>query len=298
MNCPNCNKEVLADRLFCNWCEVFIPKPSVGKKTGLFGRWFATFIDPIIALILYLMVKAIFGKAEGTSVNTPTIVMIIVVLVAYGGFFFWLLSKGTTPGKWLIGVNVVGKLDGNYPGLWRMILREIVGKFVSGLFLGFGYFWAIWDKDSQSWHDKIAGTVVVRIEKPILLSRMLIGATFVVFIASVSFLGYLKRLHRSMAYFQTVGEYVQQGKLDDAITILKDTLSKNQRIAEAHAALGMIYNKKDMLDEALSELKTALNIKPDLINVYQEMYLIYKKKGMEEEAKSALNSYEKLKVSR
>jgi Tfp pilus assembly protein PilF len=79
---------------------------------------------------------------------------------------------------------------------------------------------------------------------------------------------------------------------------LKNTLSKNQRIAEAHAALGMIYNKKDMLDEALSELKTALNINPDLINIYQEMYLVYKKKGMEEEAQRALNSYEKLKESR
>ena len=130
------------------------------------------------------------------------------------------------------------------------------------------------------------------------LLYLLIGATCVVFLASVSFFIYLKRLHRAAAYFQTVGEYVQQGKLDDAIVILKNTLSKNQRIAEAHAALGMIYNKKDMLDEALSELKTALNIKPDLIAIYQEMYLVYKKKGMEEEAQRALNSYEKLKGSR
>jgi len=130
------------------------------------------------------------------------------------------------------------------------------------------------------------------------LMYLLIGATCVVFLASISFLIYLKRLHRSAAYFQTVGEYVQQGKLDDAIAILKDTLSKNQRIAEAHAALGMIYNKKDMLDEALSELKTALNIKPDLISIYQEMYLVYKKKGMEDEAKSALESYERLKGSK
>ena len=130
------------------------------------------------------------------------------------------------------------------------------------------------------------------------LLYLLIGATCVVFLVSISFLIYIKRLHRSVSYFQTVGEYVQQGKLDDAIAVLKDTLSKNHHIAEAHAALGMIYNKKDMLDEALSELTIALNIKPDLIAIYQEMYLVYKKKGMEEEAKNALNSYEKLKGSR
>jgi tetratricopeptide (TPR) repeat protein len=98
-----------------------------------------------------------------------------------------------------------------------------------------------------------------------------------------------------MSYFQTVGQYVQQGRLDDAIVILKDTLNKNPRVAEAHAALGMIYNKKDILDDALAELKTALTIKPDLVNIYQEMYLIYRKKGMEEEANQALNSYNRLK---
>ena len=127
---------------------------------------------------------------------------------------------------------------------------------------------------------------------------LIIGATCVVFLASISFFIYLKRLHRATAYFQTVGEYVQQGKLDDAIIILKNTLSKNQRIAEAHAALGDDLQQKDMLDEALSELKIALNINPDLINIYQEMYLVYKKKGMEEEAQRALNSYEKLKGGR
>lgn len=43
-----------------------------------------------------------------------------------------------------------------------MLLRETLGKFVSSLFLGLGMFWAIWDKDRQTWHDKIAGTVVIR----------------------------------------------------------------------------------------------------------------------------------------
>ncbi len=114
-------------------------------------------------------------------------------------------------------------------------------------------------------------------------------------LVSVGFFLYIKRLHRSMSYFETVGHYVQQGKLDDAIAVLKDTVSKNHYNAEAHAALGMIYNTKDLLDEALEELRTALTIKPDLIAVYQEMYLVYKKKGMEEEANKALASYEKLK---
>lgn len=101
-----------------------------------------------------------------------------------------------------------------------------------------------------------------------------------------------------MAYLQTAGQYVQQGKLDEAIAILKDTLRKNRYNAEAHAALGMIYHKKKLLDDALTEFETALVLNPDLINIYQEMYLIYKKKGMEDEANRALGSYERLKGSK
>jgi hypothetical protein len=43
-----------------------------------------------------------------------------------------------------------------------MLVRELIGKLVSGFFAGLGFFWAIWDRDSQAWHDKLAGTVVVR----------------------------------------------------------------------------------------------------------------------------------------
>lgn len=127
---------------------------------------------------------------------------------------------------------------------------------------------------------------------------LIIGASFMILLVSVGFLIHLKRLHSSLSYIQAVGQYVQQGKLDEAIVLLTDTLNKNPRNAEAHAALGMIYNKKDLCDDALSEFKTALSIKPDLFVIYQEMYLAYKKKGMEDEAKSALDSYERLRGAR
>ena len=130
------------------------------------------------------------------------------------------------------------------------------------------------------------------------MTLLLIGAALVILLISISFLVYIKRLHRSASHFQTIGEYVQQGKLDEAVAVLKESLSKNHFNAEAHAALGMIYNKKDLLDDALTELKTALTINPDLISIYQEMYLIYKKKGMEDEADSVLASYERLKESK
>ncbi len=162
MNCPSCSKEIVADRLFCHWCETFILNPQSGKKAGLFRRWFASAIDPLLGIILYFIVAGVLGGAASALGGGAAVSTIIMVTIGYGIFFLWFLSKGMTPGKWILGEQVVEKLNGNYPGIWRMVLRETIGKFISGLFLGLGYFWAIWDKDNQAWHDKIAGTVVVK----------------------------------------------------------------------------------------------------------------------------------------
>jgi len=62
MNCPNCKKEVVADKLFCTLCEAFIPK--IGKKAGIFRRGLATTIDSLIAIILFFIVVGILGGAS------------------------------------------------------------------------------------------------------------------------------------------------------------------------------------------------------------------------------------------
>lgn len=96
---------------------------------------------------------------------------------------------------------------------------------------------------------------------------------------------------------QTLEQSIQQlpeGKVDNAVAALKETLNKNPMYAEARVALGMLYTRKGMHDEAITEFKSALTINPELTSIYQELYLVYKKKGLEEEAKKALASYEKL----
>lgn len=87
---------------------------------------------------------------------------LFLAFLGYVIFALWFLAQGKTPGRWLVRVRVVDKRQGSIPGLGRMLVRETVGKLVSGFFLGIGYFWAIFDRDGQAWHDKIAGTVVLR----------------------------------------------------------------------------------------------------------------------------------------
>ena len=159
MICPSCSKEIVPDAVFCVWCSVFVPSPQDGKKANLFARWFALTIDPLVAVILYFLGVGFVGAMS----KNLGIVAAIVLPIVYAIWFLSLFRQGMTPGKQLMGLQVVNCQTGEIPGFGRMFLREIVGRFVSALFFGVGYFWAIFDKNAQAWHDKIAGTVVLRI---------------------------------------------------------------------------------------------------------------------------------------
>ena len=159
MMCPSCNKEIAPESFFCIWCSDFVPAPTLGTKANLFARWIALAIDPLIAFVLYFIGVGIFGSMS----QDLGVAAVIILPFVYFVWFLSLFKNGQTPGKKLLGLRVVNYQTGAMPGFARMFLREIVGRFLSGLFLGLGYFWAIFDKNSQTWHDKLAGTAVIKL---------------------------------------------------------------------------------------------------------------------------------------
>ena len=78
--------------------------------------------------------------------------------------FFWVRS-GQTPGKRLLHLKVVRR-DGQ-PLSWGTAIARYLGYIVSALPLYLGFLWILWDRNKQGFHDKIAGTVVVRTYQPI-----------------------------------------------------------------------------------------------------------------------------------
>lgn len=162
MQCPACDKQVPSDRRFCPWCERFIPEPRVGTKAGFGRRLMATILDSVLFWVLFLLVMAVAASAFAAVGDVGGFLFgVFLAGIGYVIVLLWFLSRGLTPGKYLVGEQVVDHLSGGYPGLGKMLAREVFGKVVSGLFFGVGYFWAIWDPNGQAWHDKIAGTVVV-----------------------------------------------------------------------------------------------------------------------------------------
>jgi uncharacterized RDD family membrane protein YckC len=73
---------------------------------------------------------------------------------------FWRF-RGATPGKMLIGAKIVTADGLAQPSTGRLIGR-FLAYFVSIFPACLGFLWIAFDKRKQGWHDKIAGTVVIR----------------------------------------------------------------------------------------------------------------------------------------
>jgi uncharacterized RDD family membrane protein YckC len=161
MTCPNpsCAKEMPLESFFCVWCGSYAPVPGMGEKPNLFARFLALVIDPAIGWVLYLLAIGMFGIIAAEL----GLMMAILFPLAYAVWFVTLLRQGLTPGKKMMGLQVVQQSTGRIPGFGKMFLREVIGRILSGLFLGVGYLWALVDKNGQAFHDKLAGTVVVKL---------------------------------------------------------------------------------------------------------------------------------------
>ena len=60
-----------------------------------------------------------------------------------------------------LGVLVLDENDGSYIGTKRAVYRGLM-SYVSQLVLLLGYLSMLWDPKKQTWHDKVAKSVVVK----------------------------------------------------------------------------------------------------------------------------------------
>ena len=177
MFCPKCGNKQLSEARFCASCGAQLqplappapyhePRPAiaVGKDAyaGFWMRFVAWIIDQIcvalglwgiFSLLRLLYPATLYQQVSGATTSFILLALYYVILTAV---------RGQTVGKIALGIRVVGK-DGEAPGLGYAVLREVVGKFISAIALFLGFLWIGCDKEKQGWHDKIAGTRVIKI---------------------------------------------------------------------------------------------------------------------------------------
>jgi uncharacterized RDD family membrane protein YckC len=119
--------------------------PYAGPRVGFWYRLIGTVIDAVLVGAVLAMLEI-----EGAA-------FLLIWVVYHVGMWTW---KGQTIGAMILRTKVV-RMDGQ-PLDFATALVRALSAFISAAALFVGFFWAGWTKDRQSWHDRIAGTTVVK----------------------------------------------------------------------------------------------------------------------------------------
>jgi uncharacterized RDD family membrane protein YckC len=123
--------------------------PALEERAGFWIR--------LVALLLDFVLVGVISAVVGLHMHN----VLLLSLATYGAVM-WKV-RGTTVGGIVFGLRVV-RLDGR-PIDWPTACVRALGCFLSMLVAGLGFIWVVFDPERQSWHDKMAGTVVVRTAK-------------------------------------------------------------------------------------------------------------------------------------
>lgn len=131
---------------------------------GFWPRLGAQIIDGlIVAIITYPILLLIYGTGYFTKtsfVAGPADVVLNYLFPIFWTIGFWIYRQAT-PGKMVVGAKIISARTGE-----KATTGQLIGRYfayiISTLPLFLGFLWAAWDPKKQTWHDKLAGTYVVR----------------------------------------------------------------------------------------------------------------------------------------
>ena len=136
------------------------------EYAGFWVRTGATIIDTILIMVItFPLLVFIYGWHYFSPNNTnliagPADFLITWVFPLIAVVLFW-MYKQATPGKMALSLRVLDAHTGN-----SLTVGQSIGRYfayiVSMIPLGLGFIWVGLDKRKQGWHDKLAGSVVVR----------------------------------------------------------------------------------------------------------------------------------------
>jgi uncharacterized RDD family membrane protein YckC len=110
----------------------------------------------VLPLSFLLVLVSTSLRGGPPSALADAMIQAIVALVI---LLFW-VTRQATPGKMWLRLRIVDAATGGDAPFPRLVLRY-VGYLLSALPLGLGFLWMLWDPRRQTWHDKLARTVVL-----------------------------------------------------------------------------------------------------------------------------------------
>lgn len=140
-------------------------------KAGFWTRAVASLLDSLLLGLVQFVFSLILGLTAGTMLSgmephgeafIGLMATLFGALVGLTYSVFFTGYCGQTPGKMALRIKVI-RTTGEEISYGRAFVREVPGKFLSGILLGIGYLMAAFDDQKQGLHDRIADTYVIKL---------------------------------------------------------------------------------------------------------------------------------------
>jgi len=178
------------------------------EKAGLMRRAVALYIDTFIITMLFFipMYKGITQFATDMDFSGAFNYSIVYSILGLVIMTIKDCFKGTSPGKWMLGIKVVDVESGEAPSVLKTIVRNL---FL--IIWPVEFFALLFSKDKRRFGDKIANTTVIRIRSKFSFKRILI-ITFIAMTLFSSFIFLTGGLLKSDQSYQAAIEYIESNE--------------------------------------------------------------------------------------
>ena len=129
------------------------------RYAGFWIRLVASLIDGII-LFIPSSLFGIFAVVFGGSALAVALSKLLAVIILGSIYIYIIYKYQASPGKMILGLTIVSD-NLERITLGQVLLREIIGKFLSSLILDIGYIMVAFTQKKQGLHDIIAKTLVI-----------------------------------------------------------------------------------------------------------------------------------------
>jgi uncharacterized RDD family membrane protein YckC len=142
--------------------------PSESPPPGFLRRLGAMFYDSLLLLALLMMLSYPYvwltgGAKPGLAIKTAYQFYLLAICFFYCAGFW--VRGGQTLGLRTWRLQLVRR-DGG-PITWTLALKRFAAAWLSLLCFGLGFLWVIFDRDGLAWHDRLTGTRLILLPKPL-----------------------------------------------------------------------------------------------------------------------------------
>jgi uncharacterized RDD family membrane protein YckC len=142
-----------------NNADLFVDEPVI--YAGFWERFGAVFLDGIILSVVGVIIGFMLPAERGAFFTVANLLSLII-----NWLYYTLQESGAmqaTIGKKALGLKVTSVTGGRIT--FAQATVRYFGRILSTLILLIGYLMMLWDDKKQTLHDKLAGTLVTKVNR-------------------------------------------------------------------------------------------------------------------------------------